>query len=172
MSFKIDLEIRRIGIIPVKNRKGDPISWHSCHKVPNNKLQRRQLETKKLKELVKIQVNRIPILFKSHNETIKIFFQIASPTGKRTLGCSIYKGKHPEESGIYVQTTKPGLFYFNRSSGTYLNIIFSIILFLFKGGLARRAGLRAGDQIIECNGINFEDIDLAEAVIHLKSGKI
>ena len=26
-------------------------------------------------------------------------------------------------------------------------------------------------QILECNGVSFEDIDLAEAVVHLKSGK-
>ena len=27
------------------------------------------------------------------------------------------------------------------------------------------------NQILECNGVSFENIELAEAVVHLKSGK-
>ena len=48
--------------------------------------------------------------------------QVASPNGKRSLGCSIFKGRRPEDTGIYVQAAK-------------------------QGGLARRAGLRPGDQV-------------------------
>ncbi|CAG7825867.1 unnamed protein product, partial [Allacma fusca] len=52
----------------------------------------------------------------------------------------------PERPGIFVQSTK-------------------------SNGVAREAGLRPGDQIIQCNGHSFLNIPFAEAVYHLKVSK-
>ncbi|KAG8222687.1 hypothetical protein J437_LFUL015884, partial [Ladona fulva] len=68
-----------------------------------------------------------------------------SIAARSKLDCSICKGPewHP---GIFIQSTK-------------------------EGGLAREAGLRPGDQIIQCNGVNFEDISFTDAVNILKKDK-
>ncbi|KAF0291511.1 Harmonin [Amphibalanus amphitrite] len=57
-------------------------------------------------------------------------------TGQTTLGCSICKGP-PGWPGVFVQSTK-------------------------EVGLAREVGLRPGDQILQCNGVSFVDIDFAK----------
>ena len=49
-----------------------------------------------------------------------------------------------EKPGIFIQSTKAGK-------------------------LAREAGLRPGDQILECNGVSFENIEFGDAVFHLKA---
>jgi hypothetical protein len=54
------LEIRSVGAIPVKNRKGDPISWLPCHVattgVANAKKKENGTENKKQNEIMTIQV--------------------------------------------------------------------------------------------------------------------
>ncbi|CAK1551755.1 unnamed protein product [Leptosia nina] len=63
------------------------------------------------------------------------------------LGCGICKG--PEwKPGIYVQ-------------------------FVREGGIAKEAGLRPGDQILSCNGLDFSNISFNEAVSAMKvSGRL
>ena len=51
-----------------------------------------------------------------------------------------------EKPGIFIQSTKAGR-------------------------LAREAGLRPGDQILECNGASFKNIEFGDAVFHLKSSR-
>ena len=51
-----------------------------------------------------------------------------------------------EKPGIFIQSTKAGR-------------------------LAREAGLRPGDQIMECNGVSFRSIEFGDAVFHLKSSR-
>ena len=51
-----------------------------------------------------------------------------------------------EKPGIFIQSTKAGR-------------------------LAREVGLRPGDQIIECNGASFRNIEFGDAVFHLKSSR-
>lgn len=61
------------------------------------------------------------------------------------LGCGICKG--PDwKPGIFVQFTK-------------------------EGGLAREAGMRPGDQILQCNGVSFYEMPFNEAVNVLKSSR-
>lgn len=62
---------------------------------------------------------------------------------KTKLGCGICKG--PEwKPGIFVQYTK-------------------------ENGVARNAGLRPGDQLVACNGIDFTNISFEEAVSIMKA---
>ncbi|XP_045526070.1 uncharacterized protein LOC123715200 isoform X2 [Pieris brassicae] len=63
------------------------------------------------------------------------------------LGCGICKG--PEwKPGIYVQ-------------------------FVRDGGIAKEAGLRPGDQVLSCNGLDFSNISFNEAVSAMKvSGRL
>ena len=51
-----------------------------------------------------------------------------------------------EKPGIFIQSTKAGR-------------------------LAREVGLRPGDQILECNGASFKNIEFGNAVFHLKSSR-
>ena len=51
-----------------------------------------------------------------------------------------------EKPGIFIQSTKAGR-------------------------LAREVGLRPGDQILECNGASFRNIEFGDAVYHLKSSR-
>nr|CAH7754677.1 unnamed protein product [Callosobruchus chinensis] len=61
------------------------------------------------------------------------------------LGCGICKG--PDwKPGIFVQFTK-------------------------EGGIAREAGLRPGDQIVQCNGVDFSDVPFNEAVNLMKTSR-
>ncbi|PSN45337.1 hypothetical protein C0J52_18709 [Blattella germanica] len=84
-----------------------------------------------------------------HNENnedvirdVRLFLNIA-PHAK--LGCGICKG--PEwKAGIFVQFVK-------------------------ENGLACEAGLRPGDQILQCNGVQFVDMPFGEAVNVLKSSR-
>ncbi|XP_076316669.1 uncharacterized protein LOC143228988 isoform X10 [Tachypleus tridentatus] len=80
----------------------------------------------------------------SFEETKETNIQLTS-IGASGIGCSIAKGP-PEMPGIYVQTVKPG-------------------------GLAEKAGLQVGDQIIEMNEDSFLNIKFSEAVALLKSSK-
>nr|CAD7411666.1 unnamed protein product [Timema poppensis] len=71
---------------------------------------------------------------------VRLFLNVP-PRAK--LGCGICKG--PDwKPGIFVQFTK-------------------------ENGIAREAGLRPGDQIIHCNGVNFKDITFGDAVHVMKS---
>ncbi|KAG5870907.1 hypothetical protein JTB14_035671 [Gonioctena quinquepunctata] len=68
---------------------------------------------------------------------------IVAPRSK--LGCGICKG--PDwKPGIFVQFTK-------------------------EGGIAREAGLRPGDQILQCNNVDFSDIPFNEAVGLMKNSR-
>ena len=63
----------------------------------------------------------------------------------RTLRIVYFQGP-VEKPGIFIQSTKAGR-------------------------LAREVGLRPGDQIIECNGASFRNIEFGDAVFHLKSSR-
>ncbi len=65
--------------------------------------------------------------------------------GQQGLGCSVCRGP-ADKPGVFVQSTKPG-------------------------GLARGAGLRPGDQVLDCNGVSFQHLEFQEAVSHLKSSR-
>lgn len=39
--------------------------------------------------------------------------------------------------------------------------------FVREGGIAREAGLRPGDQILSCNGIDFTNVNFNEVIEHL-----
>jgi hypothetical protein len=56
--FQLDLEIRSVGAIPVKNRKGDPISWLPCHVATTSLAhqKKKENENKKQNEIMTIQV--------------------------------------------------------------------------------------------------------------------
>ncbi|XP_059478587.1 whirlin isoform X3 [Neocloeon triangulifer] len=73
---------------------------------------------------------------------IKLYLDL---TEHSSLGVSICKGTK-QRPGIFIQSTR-------------------------ENSLAQEAGFLPGDQIIECNGSNFEDIEFKEAVKILKDSK-
>ncbi|XP_067012697.2 protein scribble homolog [Anabrus simplex] len=84
----------------------------------------------------------VPTLNKDMPRDVRLSLNVA-PNMK--LGCGICKG--PDwRPGIFVQFTK-------------------------ENGLARECGLRPGDQIVECNGISFTNIQFGDAVNLLKSSR-
>ncbi|XP_069675086.1 harmonin isoform X2 [Periplaneta americana] len=87
-----------------------------------------------------------PAVCNGNNEDLIRDVRIVLNVAPRTkLGCGICKG--PEwKPGIFVQFTK-------------------------ENGLAREAGLRPGDQIIQCNGVPFIDIPFSDAVNVLKTSR-
>ena len=129
MLQQLELKIRRIGAIPVKSNKGDPITWMSPE------------EAMKLKNIVPFKATlTTPPPHKGHNqqgqnggpknETQKVLVPVTlTMKPGKGLGCIICKGP-PEFPGIFVQRVKPQ-------------------------GLALEGGLEPGDQILECNGLQF-----------------
>ena len=63
--FQLEIEIRRVGAIPIKNRKGDPISWMPCRGgTPSKSANKKDSENKpKHKDIVTIQANNIHYTF-------------------------------------------------------------------------------------------------------------
>ncbi|XP_055710946.1 uncharacterized protein LOC129806406 isoform X2 [Phlebotomus papatasi] len=117
---RLTLKVRGIGMIPVKERACDPLSWHI---VP---LKGTQVSPTELDD--------------TGSRDIRVTLNVA-PRSK--LGLGICKG--PEwKPGIFVQFTK-------------------------EIGVARDAGLRPGDQLLSCNGVDFGDILFSEAVAIMKS---
>ncbi|XP_059619167.1 uncharacterized protein LOC132263422 [Phlebotomus argentipes] len=117
---RLTLKVRGIGMIPVKERACDPLSWHI---VP---LKGAQVSPTELDD--------------AGSRDIRVTLNVA-PRSK--LGLGICKG--PEwKPGIFVQFTK-------------------------EIGVARDAGLRPGDQLLSCNGMDFADILFSEAVAIMKS---
>ncbi|XP_028133149.1 harmonin [Diabrotica virgifera virgifera] len=119
----LTLKVRSVGMIPVKDKKTDILSWqiitdtNSCS-------------------------SRSSPQFIEKNRDVRIQIMVA-PRSK--LGCGICKG--PEwKPGIFVQFTK-------------------------EGGIAREAGLRPGDQIVQCNNVDFSDIPFNEAVNLMKTSR-
>ncbi|GLH04704.1 uncharacterized protein GBIM_10355 [Gryllus bimaculatus] len=84
-----------------------------------------------------------PALNGTTNQDVQLILTV--PPGAK-LGCGICRG--PEwRPGVFIQFTK-------------------------EGGLARSTGLRAGDQLLQCNGVPFtDDLPFSEAVALLKSAR-
>ncbi|CAO1377955.1 unnamed protein product [Diamesa serratosioi] len=119
---RLTLKVRGVGIIPVKEKATDLLTWHV---VPLN-------TSKTFDHIDDITVRDVQIVLN------------VAPRTK--LGCGICKG--PEwKPGIFVQFTK-------------------------ENGIARESGLRPGDQILSCNGIDFGDIQFSEAVAIMKSSTV
>ncbi|XP_043229762.1 harmonin-like, partial [Amphibalanus amphitrite] len=113
------------------------------HVVPGSDAQRHGL---KVGDEV-LQVNGLSVKKSTHKEVVSViknsnFVQLRV----RDVGLlpvkDICKGP-PGWPGVFVQSTK-------------------------EVGLAREVGLRPGDQILQCNGVSFVDIDFAKAVYVLK----
>lgn len=85
--YHINLEVKSVGVIPIKIRKGDPVSW-------------KPIET----ELLDTAVIRIPQERPSEHLESRIGISLKNNEG---LGCSICKGPI-SKPGIFVQSTKPG----------------------------------------------------------------
>ncbi|CAH1187892.1 unnamed protein product [Phyllotreta striolata] len=119
----LTLKVRSVGMIPVKDKKTDSLSW--------------QIVTD-----TTASSPRSSPQFVEKNRDVRINIMVA-PRSK--LGCGICKG--PEyKPGIFVQFTK-------------------------EGGIAREAGLRPGDQILQCNNVDFSDIPFNEAVNIMKNSR-
>ncbi len=81
----------------------------------------------------------------AENESLETRVVISIP-GVQGLGCAVCKGP-PDNPGIFVQSTRPG-------------------------GLACAAGLKPGDEIVDCNGANLRQLSsFGEAVARLKSSR-
>ncbi|CAH1174015.1 unnamed protein product [Phaedon cochleariae] len=118
----LTLKVRSVGMIPVKDKKTDILSWQIISDTNSS--------------------SRSSPQFVDKNCDIRINIMVA-PRSK--LGCGICKG--PEwKPGIFVQFTK-------------------------EGGIAREAGLRPGDQILQCNNVDFLDIPFNEAVSLMKNSR-
>ena len=123
----IDLEVRSVGVIPVKERPGDPVSWRTVDSGPE--------DTRII----------VPQIRPSEQFEARVTIDLGKPSQQHGLGCSVCRGP-PHKPGIFVQSTKPG-------------------------GLARNAGIRPGDQILDCNGVSFQNADFTEAVRTLKTSR-
>lgn len=119
----LTLKVRSVGMIPVKEKKTDILSWQIITDINSSSSRSSPQFIEKTRDV------RINI--------------IVAPRSK--LGCGICKG--PEwKPGIFVQFTK-------------------------EGGIAREAGLRPGDQIVQCNNVDFSDIPFNEAVNLMKTSR-
>lgn len=88
--WTLEISVKSTGVIPIKDRVGDPITWHSIALRPEPPMN----------EVIK-HLHTIPI--ESHVESRVVI----SITGSQGLGCSICKGPS-SKPGIYIQSTKPG----------------------------------------------------------------
>ncbi|XP_062539214.1 uncharacterized protein LOC134207529 [Armigeres subalbatus] len=156
---RLVLKVRSVGILPVKERSADPLTWHvvpvnagsgpppSHNSLPINgpkkhphrsDLERTSCSSSNSSTGSSGTLEELP-----GGRDIKVVLSVAPRT---KLGCGICKG--PDwKPGIFVQFTK-------------------------EGGVAREAGLRPGDQILSCNGREFADITFAEAVSIMKASQV
>lgn len=65
---------------------------------------------------------------------------------KGRFGCSVCEGP-PHRRGVYIQTTE-------------------------EGSVARMAGIKSGDRILHCNGMDMTSVDFDEAVMMLKESNV
>ncbi|XP_066957476.1 uncharacterized protein [Macrobrachium rosenbergii] len=145
------LKVKSTGIIPVKEHRGDPLTWLLVDEDEDDNLSNgaadpyshsgqendyRGFRSSSSHESSHIHGSNAA----ANNCRAQV---VISCGGKVGLGCSICKGP-PEKPGIFVQSVKPG-------------------------GVAKSAGLRPGDQILACNDISFTHLEFAEAVYVLKS---
>ncbi|KAK7087049.1 Harmonin, partial [Halocaridina rubra] len=155
----IILKVKSAGIIPVKEHRGDPLTWLVVDDDDEGDLS----------DLVEDSYSQsLPSSSSMHEGDLQALHPSAIPSasgsshtlanpspnegharviiscgGKMGLGCSICKGP-AEKPGIFVQSVRAG-------------------------GVAKTAGLRPGDQILACNDISFAHLEFAEAVYVLKS---
>ncbi|XP_064111094.1 serine/arginine repetitive matrix protein 2-like isoform X2 [Macrobrachium nipponense] len=145
------LKVKSTGIIPVKEHRGDPLTWLMVDEDEDDNLSNgaadpyshsgqendyRGFRSSSSHEPSHVHGGSAA----ANNCRAQV---VISCGGKVGLGCSICKGP-PEKPGIFVQSVKPG-------------------------GVAKSAGLRPGDQILACNDISFTHLEFAEAVYVLKS---
>ncbi|XP_071534307.1 uncharacterized protein [Panulirus ornatus] len=139
------LKLKSAGIIPLKEHRGDPLTWL----VVDDDEELSDQGTDSSLPSCSAHESELDSFHQPHpaasppaagNEHARVYL---SCTGKVGLGCSICKGP-PEKPGIFVQSVRPG-------------------------GVARNAGLRPGDLILACNDISFAHLEFAEAVYVLKS---
>ena len=123
----LELSIIRVGAIPVKSSKGEPVTWLSPGEM-------------KLKDLVGLNKDK-----SAGNPSPRVLVPVTLRLQQgKGLGCIICKGP-PDFPGIFVQKVKAQ-------------------------GLALEAGLEPGDQIVECNGLQFtHKLTFQEAVVQMKS---
>ncbi|XP_021701470.1 uncharacterized protein LOC5566765 [Aedes aegypti] len=157
---RLVLKVRSVGILPVKERSADPLTWHVVsistgsgppshnghpangstkkHHQHRSELERTSCSSSNSSTGSSGTLEEIP-----GGRDIKVVLSVAPRT---KLGCGICKG--PDwKPGIFVQFTK-------------------------EGGVARESGLRPGDQIMSCNGREFADITFAEAVSIMKASQV
>ncbi|TRY70179.1 hypothetical protein TCAL_02784 [Tigriopus californicus] len=88
--WTLEISVKSTGVIPIKDRVGDPITWHNIAVRPEPPMN----------DVMK-HLHTIPV--ESHVESRVVI----SITGSQGLGCSICKGPS-SKPGIYIQSTKPG----------------------------------------------------------------
>jgi len=142
---KIQLKVRSGGVIPVKKRKSEPVSWQVIKEGMGGEKEIRKEDIKAESDVVDKTVSKINIVHRTEEAECPEQRLSITLRGQQGLGCSICKGP-VEKPGIFIQSTKAGR-------------------------LAREVGLRPGDQIIECNGASFKNIEFGDAVFHLKSSR-
>ncbi|XP_055523391.1 uncharacterized protein LOC129717488 [Wyeomyia smithii] len=144
---RLVLKVRSVGIIPVKERSIDSLTWHvvsynGASVVSSNSAERTSCGSSTTSSTGSGTVEEQPGAAGSCRE---LLITLSVPP-RTKLGCGICKG--PDwRPGIFVQFTK-------------------------EGGVAREAGLRPGDQIMSCNGREFADITFAEAVSIMKASSL
>ncbi|XP_058445258.1 midnolin homolog [Malaya genurostris] len=157
---RLVLKVRSVGIIPIKERSADPLTWHvisfngsssstmvassrsngsSGNQSSLPRVERTSCSSSSSSSTGSGTVDELP----PPGRDLKIMLSVPPQT---KLGCGICKG--PDwKPGIFVQFTK-------------------------QGGVAREAGLRPGDQIMSCNGREFSEITFAEAVSIMKASHV
>ncbi|XP_069994410.1 uncharacterized protein [Penaeus vannamei] len=149
------LKVKSAGIIPVKEHRGDPLTWlvvdddedlsdHGTDTYSQSLPSAHESEQEHFEPTPPAQ----PSVGHGGNENhARVYISCTGKIGLGCrwvgLGCSICKGP-AEKPGIFVQSVRGG-------------------------GVARNAGLRPGDQIIACNDVSFTHLEFAEAVYVLKS---
>ncbi|XP_039444290.1 uncharacterized protein LOC120424285 [Culex pipiens pallens] len=140
---RLVLKVRSVGIIPVKERSGDPLTWHVVSSTTGKHRDGDSRTSCSSTSSASSSSGGTMEELLPPGRDIKVILSVAPRT---KLGCGICKG--PEwKPGIFVQFTK-------------------------EGGVAREAGLRPGDQILSCNGREFADITFAEAVSIMKASHV
>ncbi|XP_071452653.1 uncharacterized protein [Hetaerina americana] len=142
-SNHLNLKVRSVGMIPVKDHRCDPLTWKMVAAEEESITPPSPSTTPTVDSLDQPELRNMPSDggIDAHRDII----QYLNIIGRSKLDCCICKGPG-WRPGIFIQSTK-------------------------EGGFAREAGLRPGDQIVECNGINFEDISFSDAVNALKKDK-
>ncbi|XP_065337530.1 uncharacterized protein LOC135937992 isoform X4 [Cloeon dipterum] len=137
-STHLYLRVRSVGMIPVKDKKQDPLSWQVVEGL------RSTSPTYPSGRVLTRAQSESNVLDRHLEETndIKLYLDLSQ---HNSLGVSICRG-NKNRTGIFIQSIR-------------------------EHSLAAEAGFLPGDQIIECNGTNFEFIDFNDAVKILKEGK-